>query len=129
MFCAAYDRDHDESHDHGLSERAAAQAQDAKNGNGSGANDNTPARKELIEKNLFSRTIQREESVKELSRLLAISRGWVVDEELGLGGASTHAPDDDAPASGGGDDDSGSVTCSADADHPDLSRYNTLLLA
>mmetsp|Transcript_25819 Transcript_25819/g.47483 ORF Transcript_25819/g.47483 Transcript_25819/m.47483 type:complete len:319 (-) Transcript_25819:156-1112(-) len=41
------------------------------------------ARKEIIEKNLFSRRIHREESVKELSQLLAISRGGVVDEELG----------------------------------------------
>eukprot|EP00585_Thalassiosira_rotula_P010764 CAMPEP_0196134594 /NCGR_PEP_ID=MMETSP0910-20130528/3462_1 /TAXON_ID=49265 /ORGANISM="Thalassiosira rotula, Strain GSO102" /LENGTH=372 /DNA_ID=CAMNT_0041394557 /DNA_START=120 /DNA_END=1238 /DNA_ORIENTATION=+ len=126
-----YDRDHDESRNHEdlrrfrerLSERAAAQAQDGNNGDDSDANANTPARKELIEKNLFSRTIQREESVKELSRLLAISRGGVVDEELGLGGASTHAPDDDdAPASGAGDEDSGGATCSAGADHSDLLR-------
>mmetsp|Transcript_25818 Transcript_25818/g.47481 ORF Transcript_25818/g.47481 Transcript_25818/m.47481 type:complete len:306 (-) Transcript_25818:156-1073(-) len=41
------------------------------------------ARKEIIEKNLFSRQIHREESVKELSHLLAISRGGFVDEELG----------------------------------------------
>lgn len=44
------------------------------------------ARKELIDKNLFSRKIQREESVKELAQLLAISRGRGVtetDEEMG----------------------------------------------
>lgn len=41
------------------------------------------ARKELILKNLFSRKIQREESVKELAQLLAISRGRSADEELG----------------------------------------------
>ena len=44
------------------------------------------ARKELIHKNLFSRQIQREESVKELAQLLAISRGrntTEMDEEMG----------------------------------------------
>jgi hypothetical protein len=48
------------------------------------------ARKELIHKNLFSRKIKREDSVKELSQLLAISRGRAiettnenVDEEMG----------------------------------------------
>ena len=44
------------------------------------------ARKELIHKNLFSRKIKREESVKELAELLAISRGRVsddTDEEMG----------------------------------------------
>jgi len=45
------------------------------------------ARKELIHKNLFSRQIQREESVKELAQLLAISRGRAteMDEEMGSG--------------------------------------------
>ena len=49
------------------------------------------ARKELIHKNLFSRKIKREESVKELAQLLAISRGRAtpetetreMDEEMG----------------------------------------------
>lgn len=49
-------------------------------------------RKELIEKNLFTRQIKREESVKELAKLLAISRGGeAVDEELGV----CHAVDTD----------------------------------
>ncbi len=42
------------------------------------------ARSELIQQNLFVRQINREESVKELSRLLAISRGGdgaIIDEE------------------------------------------------
>ena len=48
------------------------------------------ARRELIHKNLFSRKIKRGDSVKELSQLLAISRGRAiettnenVDEEMG----------------------------------------------
>ena len=42
-------------------------------------------RKELIKKNLFTRAIQREESVRELCEVLSISRGgYEVDEELGL---------------------------------------------
>jgi hypothetical protein len=43
-------------------------------------------RKELIQKNIFVRQIQRQESVRELSRLLAISRSEVgvnADEEIG----------------------------------------------
>jgi len=41
-------------------------------------------RKELIKKNLFTRVIQREESVRELCEVLSISRGsYEVDEELG----------------------------------------------
>ena len=40
-------------------------------------------RQELIEHNLFSRKIWREESVRELARLLAEARGGAVDEELG----------------------------------------------
>jgi len=44
-------------------------------------------RKELIKKNLFTRVIQKEESVRELCEVLSISRGgYEVDEELGIGG-------------------------------------------
>eukprot|EP01082_Thalassiosira_pseudonana_P014638 g13341.t1 g13341 contig8:444655-445650(-) len=52
--------------------------------------DAVAARKELIKMNLFSRQICREESVKELSQILAISRGGGgrsvldTDEEMGL---------------------------------------------
>ena len=71
-----------------LSERATVRTRGA---NDNGALDSSIAsREELIEKNLFCRRIRREESVRELSRLLAISRGGGgsdvvvdVDEELG----------------------------------------------
>ena len=46
-------------------------------------------RKELIKKNLFTRVIQREESVRELCEVLSISRGgYEVDEELGVCGSA-----------------------------------------
>mmetsp|Transcript_18521 Transcript_18521/g.44560 ORF Transcript_18521/g.44560 Transcript_18521/m.44560 type:complete len:356 (-) Transcript_18521:509-1576(-) len=74
-----------------LSERATVRTRGASD---SGARDSSIASREgLIEKNLFCRRIRREESVRELSRLLAISRGGgggdggdvvvEVDEELG----------------------------------------------
>lgn len=44
--------------------------------------DNDGSRDELIEKNIFSRRIHREDSVRKLSNLLAISRGRAVDEEV-----------------------------------------------
>lgn len=45
--------------------------------------------KELIKKNLFTRVIQREESVRELCEVLSISRGgYEVDEELGVCGSA-----------------------------------------
>mmetsp|Transcript_7185 Transcript_7185/g.14429 ORF Transcript_7185/g.14429 Transcript_7185/m.14429 type:complete len:283 (+) Transcript_7185:65-913(+) len=40
----------------------------------------TPERSQLVKKNFFFRSISREESVKELSRLLAISRGNALEE-------------------------------------------------
>lgn len=61
------------------------------------------ARKVLINKNLFSRQIQREESVKELAQILAISRGRAteMDEEMGSGAPNEETPDDtSAPISG-----------------------------
>jgi hypothetical protein len=45
-------------------------------------------RQELIEHNLFGQKIRREESVRELARLLAVARGGAVDEELGEAEAS-----------------------------------------
>jgi len=46
-------------------------------------------RKELMKKNLFTRVIQREESVRELYEVLSISRGgYEVDEELGVCGSA-----------------------------------------
>jgi len=60
--------------------------------------DNSPqavaARKELIQKNLFSRKIQREDSVRELAQLLAISRGraTAMDEETGDCTSENSAP-------------------------------------
>lgn len=41
------------------------------------------ARRELVCKNLFTKSISSEKSVKDLARLLAISRGATVDEEMG----------------------------------------------
>eukprot|EP00956_Cyclotella_meneghiniana_P008683 scaffold11862_cov74-Cyclotella_meneghiniana.AAC.3 len=41
------------------------------------------ARRELVCKNLFTKSISSEKSVTDLARLLAISRGATVDEELG----------------------------------------------
>lgn len=67
------------------------------------------ARKELIEKNVFSRQIHREESVRELSNLLAIARGGVVDavdEELG----------ECSPAAAS--DDSNGLSANATGPHP-----------
>lgn len=64
-----------------LSERAAT-TQDAWQDDNDGASA-AATRKEMIEKNLFCKVIEREESVRELSGLLAISRGGDVDEELG----------------------------------------------
>mmetsp|Transcript_41926 Transcript_41926/g.88018 ORF Transcript_41926/g.88018 Transcript_41926/m.88018 type:complete len:373 (-) Transcript_41926:171-1289(-) len=81
-----------------MSERDAAgdggETSRSQRGGSGAAADN---RKELIEKNLFSRVIHREESVKELSQLLAISRGVGdgvvdVDEELGECAGPTSDP-------------------------------------
>jgi hypothetical protein len=46
-------------------------------------------RKELIHKNLFSRKIHREESVRELAQLLAISRGRVTETDEEMGGCTS----------------------------------------
>ena len=51
-------------------------------------------RKELIRKSLHFRRIHREESVKDLAVLLAISRGNIIDEELGCD--SSFKKNDDA---------------------------------
>jgi len=51
-------------------------------------------KKELIKKNLFTRVIQREESVRELCEVLSVSRdGYEVDEELGVCGSVAAAAD------------------------------------
>ena len=62
-------------------------------------------RKELIQKNIFVRQIQRQESVRELSRLLAISRSEVgvnADEEMG--GMCNNNNNNNKSVDGDGDD-------------------------
>ena len=63
------------------------------------------ARTELIKKNLFSKAISREDSVKELSQLLAISRGntsaaddYFNDEEMGVVAGVADEADGSDPA-------------------------------
>jgi len=76
------------------------------------------ARKLLIHKNLFSREIQREESVKELAQILAISRGRAteMDEEMGNGAPNDEISDDtSAPIR---EEDNVSSEVPADGDTP-----------
>mmetsp|Transcript_9267 Transcript_9267/g.15819 ORF Transcript_9267/g.15819 Transcript_9267/m.15819 type:complete len:307 (-) Transcript_9267:1068-1988(-) len=78
------------------------------------------ARKELIHKNLFSRQIQREESVKELAQLLAISRGRAteMDEEMGSGALGNETFEDSSAPIKGEDNFSSEIPPGGDAPTP-----------
>lgn len=78
------------------------------------------ARKVLIHKNLFSREIQREESVKELAQILAISRGRAteMDEEMGSGAPNDEASVDSSAAIKGEDNFSSEVPSGGDTPTP-----------
>ena len=78
------------------------------------------ARNELIQKNLFSRQIQREQSVKELAQILAISRGRAteMDEEMGNDAPSNETSDDSSAPIKGEDKFSSEVPSGGDMPTP-----------
>lgn len=95
---------------------------------------NVEERRELVRKNLFTKTISGEKSVADLTRLLAISRcyGGTIDEEIGCRPSAdeidTHKPDKvDAMETGVSHDDltSNSTRSSAEPSAPPLSPTET----